>query len=258
MRKGVLIAGIVVLVLGGLIAAYAFVDSTQSTTIPSPSTGLGLDFTPSLIGSGTVKLSWSDASSQFRFSVYQCATSACSSPSGAALAEGSGASGSVSFTASGGQWYAVDASAGSSQAVPVSVDVSGLTILLLIGIVILAVGALIALLGVRMKAKVKLVEAPEEEPVKEMFVTTPFSGVQDASAAAPEAAAPAYRPEAAEPSGPVYFEPTTSASTASGGGPTGGAPAARGPIVCPSCGTMNDFWLTNCRNCRRPLTVTGQ
>ena len=148
MRKGLFVAGLVVLILGGILIGVTFVVNSSQNTIPNPSTGQALEFSPNFIGSGTVSLSWSQATSQFRFSVYQCQSSACSSPrSTSPLANGAGASGTVSFTASGGQYYIIVPQA-NTNAVPVTIQLSGgLTPLLLIGIVVLAIGAVIAFLG---------------------------------------------------------------------------------------------------------------
>ncbi len=259
MRRSVLILGVVVLVIGLLLTVVGFLATTQTESLPSSAaTGQGLVVTPSLIGSGTAKISWSGQSSQFRFSVYQCTNSACSGIQGTApLANGAGASGSQSFTVNGGTSYAILRTDSGTNAVPITYSETGLTYLLLIAIVVIAVGAIVALLGYRMKAKERPAPAAvvEEESVKEMFVTRPFSGADATGTDGAEAAAATYRPQADEPSGPVYFEPTVPASAAGASGD--GAAGARPPIQCPNCGTMNDFWLTNCRNCRRPLSKTG-
>ena len=265
MRKGILVAGIVVLVLGGLLLGASFILDSSSQTIPSPSTHSELTFSPNFIGSGTVSLSWSSAGSQFRFSVYQCASSACSSPgSSSPLANGAGNSGSVSFSATGGQYYVIVVTGGqaSGNAVPVTVTLSGgLTPLLLIGIVVLAIGAIVALLGYRAKAKPKVVYEDDIAPKKDTFVTTskPFSGVQQGPAATATVSTPRERSEAPESSGPVFFQPEGEESYGSNAPTPTPAPAAgaRPPIKCSYCGTMNEPWITNCRNCRRPLSSTG-
>ncbi|HEV2520394.1 MAG TPA: hypothetical protein VGX00_07250 [Thermoplasmata archaeon] len=262
MRKGLFAGGIAVVILGALLVGVAFLLASSSLTIPNPSTNQALEFSPNFIGSGTVTVSWSGATSQFRFHISQCENSACSSLSQAPVANGAGASGSVSFGASGGQTFVV-LPTGNANAVPVTVALSGgLTPLLLIGIIVLVLGAVVALLGYRAKAKPKVEYEDDAAPQREMFrvSATPFTGVQQGPAATASSASPQYRPEAPENSGPVYFQPAEgqesygSNAPATPAAPSGGA---RPPIKCSSCGAMNEPWITNCRNCRRPLSSTG-
>ncbi len=262
MRKGIFAAGIAVLVIGGIIAGISFAAYNQSEAIPSTATGSLLVLTPPLLGSGTVTVTWSDASSQFRFSIYQCADSSCSSFSKTSpLANGAGSSGSTSFTGSGGTSYVLVPS-GNSNAVPATVDVSGgLTYLLLVGIIIAAVGAVISFVGFRAKAKPKVVYEEDAGPKREMFSlkAKPFTGVQEGPAATTSGERPEYRPETDNPSGPVFFTPGEGEESYGSNAPPPSAPAAgaRPPIKCSTCGTMNEPWITNCRNCRRPLSSTG-
>jgi hypothetical protein len=264
MRKGVFVAGIVLLFIGGLIVGISFLTDSSSNTIPSPATHQALTFSPNFIGSGTVALSWSDATSQFRFQVYQCASSSCSAPaSSSPVANGAGASGTVSFTASGGQYFLIDAQQ-NGDAVPVTITLSGgLTPLLLVGIVVAVLGAAVAFLGYRAKAKPKTIYEEDHAPKRDSFVTTsmPFTGEQEATAASAGSAASASsreRTESPESTSPVYFQPAEGqesyGSNEPAAAPKGGV---RPPIKCPSCGAMNEPWITNCRNCRRPLSSTG-
>ena len=228
MRKGVVVAGIVVVIIGALLLLVALFATSTSESIPNPSTGEAVTFSPNFIGSGTVSLSWSDGGSQFRFSVYQCTSSDCSNPkSTAPIANGAGNSGSVSFSATGGQYYiiVVTAAQAGGNAIPVTVSLSGgLTPLLLIGIIVLALGALIALFGYRAKAKPKVVYEDDVAPKRDSFVTTskPFTGVQQGPAATATSAAPQYRPDAPESSGRFTSSPR-------GRSPTGRTPPLRPP-----------------------------
>jgi hypothetical protein len=259
MRTGIFAIGLVVLVLGVILLAVSIVGLPQANSIPPQSVG-GLSISPPFLGSGTVNLAWSGANSQFRVSVYSCGSSQCTSiPSANNLvANGAGASGTLSFTASGGQYYLAVSNPQTSITVPVTITATGgLTLLSVIGIALLVVGAVVAVLGFRMKAKVKA-PAAEEAPQKEMFSlsSTPFTDQETGPAAAAASNTSSSMRERSEPTGPigpVYFtggESGPQATAASSG-------SKRAPIKCPSCGAMNDPWLTTCRTCRRPLARTG-
>ncbi|MCI4359853.1 MAG: hypothetical protein L3J95_05495 [Thermoplasmata archaeon] len=264
MRTGLFVVGVVVLILGVIVVGASFALSSNSTTIPTPATGQvnHLKITPSFIGSGTIGISWSGATSQFRFSVFPCSNSACSSWDPSPAANGAGASGSVSFSVSGSTIYVLVPTQ-NANAVPVTVQQSGgLTPLLLIGIIILVVGALVAVVGFRARAKPKTIYEDEVAPKRDSFVTTstPFTGVQQGPAASATSAAPQYRPDAPEHTGPVFFQPTEGEESYGSNQPAPPTPPTGGvrpPIKCPSCGAMNEPWITNCRNCRRPLSSTG-
>jgi hypothetical protein len=260
MRKGIFAVGIVVLLLGVILLAVSIIGIPQAASIPPQSVG-GLTINPQFIGSGSVNLAWSGANAQFRVSVYSCGSSQCTSiPSANDLvADGAGGSGSLSFTATGGQYYLAVSNPQTSITVPVTLTASGgLTILSLVGIALLVVGAVVAFLGVRMKAKLKA-RAAEEAPQKEMFSlsSTPFTEQETGPAAAAAASTSSGMREREEPTGPigpVYFTGGEPAPAAGASAPSG---SKRAPLKCPSCGAMNDPWLTVCRSCRRPLARTG-
>ena len=221
MRKGLLVAGIIVLVLGVLLAAYGFaVLNTSSVTIPG--NGSVEEFSVPSVGSAGVTISWSGAPSGTTVNVVQC-ENACQTL-GSETAAGSGSTGSVSFTASSGTTYGIYAT-GASNGVPSTVKVTGITILDLIGIVLLVLGAVLALLGVRMKAR-----APRPEPM-----AAPMPAAVDAPA---------------DDDVTVVAPPPSQAAVA----PVAGQ---RANLTCSHCGTVNEPWLTNCRKCKRPLTSTG-
>jgi hypothetical protein len=187
MRKGILVAGIAVALIGVGILALGLTALTATETIPPPSTGSLLVISPSILGGGTATLTWSDANQTFRFAVYQCTDSSCNSlASNAPLANGAGASGSKSFPVNGGTSYAVKVeSQDTTNNVPVTITVSGLGFLMLIGIAIAAVGGILAIVGVLMRAKPKP-KAPPPAPAAPapMFVTKPFRDTQGAAATA--------------------------------------------------------------------------
>lgn len=258
MRKGILVVGVIVALLGVGLLLLGLAGLSTSTSMPSPQTHQVLQITPGLVGSGSATLTWSGANSSFRFSVYQCSDSSCNSQaSSTPLAEGAGASGSTSFDVSGGTTYAiVVTSLVTSNSVPVTIALSGISVAELLGIIVLALGAVVAVLGFLLKAKPKRVAAaaPAPEP---MFVTKPFTGSQEASvtSVAPPPVRVEPRHEGSEK--PVFFEqPEGEAAAATG--PSGPTPGSnRPPITCSHCGTLNEPWLVNCRKCRRPLSRTG-
>ncbi len=220
------ILGIVVLVIGVLILALSYTVFDQySETIPNTSaSGSILVLTPQILGGGTVKLSWSGASSNTSVTVFGCTDSTCSSLSSTTpVAKGTGGSGSLSFSVSGYSAYAV-AETGNPGSLSATAAVEGLSVLGVIGIVLAIVGAILVAIPVRARAPVmeddSTAAPPEDEEGAEETVV---------------AAAPA---------------PAAAASAAPG-------PGARPPIKCANCGTMNEPWITNCRWCKRPLTSTA-
>lgn len=221
MRKGLLVSGIVVLVLGAALAAYGFTFlNSQAETVPAyPSYA---EFSVPSIGSASVTISWSGAPSGTTVDVYRCSTG-CASSEGF-TASGSGSSGSVSFTAAQGQTYEIYAQ-GASSGVPATVKVTAISILDLIGIVLIVLGAVLVLLGAVMKARAPRPAAAEES----MPVAADAGADADTMVMAPPPAQPTAAPVAGQ----------------------------RPPITCSYCGTVNEPWLTNCRKCKRPLTTTG-
>ena len=259
MRRGIFYAGIGVIVLGILIIVLALVAGTISTTIPVQAAGQ-LTFSPNMIGSGTVTLSWSGASSAFRLQVYQCTDSSCTHWQSAPLANGAGSSGSVSFGANGGDYYVVVAQ-GNANAIPASLLVSGLTLLVLVGIILAIVGGVVGFLGFRMKPKPRPVAAAAPEAPKHVpFSTRPFTDVQEGVASdwTPEHSE-RVRHDQPEPTGPVFFKPVHEEGEIYQAKPEAAAPqaGARPSVTCSYCGTVNESWILNCRTCRRPLSSTG-
>lgn len=254
MRQSIFIAGIVVIVVGVLLVGASFTLNTQATTVPDPRTGEFLTFSATVLFSGTVTLAWSGADQSFRFTINQCADAACSP--GAAVASGGGASGSVSFTVTGGVTYVVEA-LGNTLAVPVTLTFSGLTPLLLIGIVVAIAGAGVAFLGYVKKPKPRPAPRPVAARPTERF---PPLARQEESGTTHVAPTPSAAAPSPEPSGPVFFQPTGPEELYGANAPAAApAPAAgeRPWTKCGKCGTMNEPWLHNCRFCKRPLESTG-
>jgi hypothetical protein len=265
MRKGIFIVGIVVILVGVGILTLGLATLSQTSSIPPPAitsqSGQVLAISPPFVGSGTVNLAWSGANQSFRFEVFQCSDSSCSSPASTTpLATGGGPSGTASFTGSGGTSYAVlTTSQVTTNSVPVTISLSGLTLLELIGIIVAAVGGAVAALGFLLKAKPKRVVRAAPAAEEEKFVTKPFQQTEDAAAASYVAPPVRVEPQYEGSEKPVYFQPSEedAAAAESAGAastPTGGG---RPPIKCTHCGTLNEAWVTNCRKCTRPLSHTG-
>lgn len=262
-RKGLFIIGIVVTVIGAILLAAAALglqgyNSVQPTPIPGAPGFLQLSI--STIGNAQLAISWTGGTNATQVQIFSC-PSACQL-TGAPLASGNGASGTLSVSVPPGV-YAVTQPSGSGtvgQALSGQYEVSGITFLLLIGIVLLAVGVLLWVRGALAKGKEKPASEAEAEP--EAFSLRSSLGSEEAAAApmaAPVtgtrgAAVPTVSYRAEAPAPPRY---ATSDAPTPAGSPMAGYAKTRQNVKCARCGTMNEPWITNCRNCKRPLSTTG-
>ena len=162
MRRGIVIVGIVLLVIGLLLIAGAYVVQSMGTTQSVPA-GSAWELSPSTIGAASVSISWSGAGSGG--SVYLTSgTPACSSPGGV-VAQGSGDSGSFTATLSPGTTYSLYAcSGGSFASASFTYTATGLSVLLILGIVLFLVGAVVTLLGMRARSRMTEPEPAAMEP----------------------------------------------------------------------------------------------
>lgn len=260
MRKGLFIAGIVVLVIGVLclVGGYLVVSAPSSVTISCGSAGCSPVGTLSTNGvsGATLSVSWSgaDPSTAVYFTTVGNAAPTCSSPTGV-VGHGSGASGSFSASMTSGTNYYLYACGPASSAVTLSYTAVGLSYLMLIGIVLLVIGAIITVLGFRAKARAPAPAPPEEE----------VGAAEPAPYAVPEPITSTSAPEPtrepigvrATPPEPVRFMPA-SAPEPSSNASSPPAPGQERPMkVCAKCGTVNEPWITNCRKCKRPLGSTA-
>jgi hypothetical protein len=247
------IIGLVVLLLGVLVVAISYAGlSTTSGRVPEESSGSQAEYGPNILGSGTFTVSWSGAPSATALVLYSCPDATCSDgpyqiTQLTLVAQASGSSGSLSANVQGGHDYLL-IETGSSSGLSVTEAQSGLTWLGVIGTVLAVLGVVLVVLPARARAA-----APEEEHGPE---------VEETVLAPPPREAPVELPT------PVYRPPPSAANTAPevpmsslGSGPSpstvmGGAGAGRAPIKCGSCGTMNEPWLTNCRYCKRTLSIS--
>jgi YVTN family beta-propeller protein len=137
---------------------------------------------------------------------------------------------------------------------------SGLSVLdeVGLGVVALLIVVVVAVLLLRRRSPGRAGAAEPAEP------ETPPEMIYGASSGPAIPRAPvesvAVRGPVSEPppeGTPRYFEPAEEEGMAPPAAPT---PAPTGgrrpPLKCPKCGAMNEPWLTNCRNCKRPLQST--
>jgi hypothetical protein len=230
MRKGLVVVGVVLLIVGILAAGLTFQQTTQETIPSAPN---ALTVTLGTVVAGTMTVTWSGGVAGETFDVFECASSTCSD-TGSPLATGHGDSGSLSFSVSSGTTYAFQVS---GQAVSASVQINGFAILTIVGIILAAIGSFLLVIGIVAKPRVRA--APTE-------VMAPTA------AAAPPSFA-GETPGQTWHTGPRGQETIMKARVE--------APqAAQGTlqsIKCASCGTMNEPWLHNCRWCQRPLETTA-
>jgi hypothetical protein len=217
MRKGLLVVGIVLLVIGAALLGWGFASSSQTYNVV---VGEGLQPNANTIGSDPVTISWSGGTSSTAVTLYGPGA-ACSGTS--IIAGGTGASGSFTATIPSG---AADCIVVSGSSASVTVANHGFGVLELIGAIILILGLLLAVLGVIRKPKVR------------------------AAAAAPVPQTAAEVSDAATAAGSDVYT--------AGPGAAALTPGARANQVCNYCGATNEAWLTNCRNCKRPLASTSQ
>ncbi len=222
MRKGVLITGIILLVLGLGSIAYPMVIGGP-VTIPELPSQIGP--IPPIIGSGTYTVTWSGGTSSTYVVLYQCVDSSCSSI-GAILANGTGASGSFKATLTAGDSYGLF-----EDGTPISVSGTatdmGITPLVLIGVILVVVGLILTLFAFMSRGRRAGRGVVADEPV------TPA-----------ESPPPSNEPD----------QGTIQAAIPAAAQPTAGV---RANLKCSHCGAWNEPWLTNCRKCQRTLTSTG-
>lgn len=231
MRKGLVIVGAVLLIIGVLAAGLTF-QQTSSVTVPAAPDAVSA--TLNTVIDGTMTVSWSGGTANTTFNVYNCPGGNCQN-AGKPFAVGHGATGSLSFSIASGGTYGF--SVANSAAVSANVQTDGFVILTIIGIVLAALGSFLLVIGIVAKPRVRASPA-------------------EVAPAAPADAPPSIAGETAGqtwvagPSGP---ETIMQARVE----PTQPAQGSQAYIKCASCGTMNEPWLHNCRWCKRALESTA-
>jgi hypothetical protein len=247
------VLGLVVLILGVVVVAVSFSGfNDTNATIPAQATNSEAEYPPNILSSGTFTVSWSGAPSATSVSIYSCPDATCSNgpyliTQLSLLSQGSGGSGSLSATVQPGHDYVLIEN-GSADGLVVTETQTGLTWLGVIGLVLAILGVVLVALPTR-----EVEKKPEPEPEDDVpeTVLAPPPKVEMV-----ETPTPVYRPPAASAGAPevsVSEFGTGAAPSKVMGGATGGA---RAPIKCASCGTLNEPWLTNCRWCKRTLSVS--
>jgi hypothetical protein len=186
MRKGMLIVGIVLLVIGAILAGYAFSATSQTLTIVP---GSAVQPSTNTIGSDPVTISWSGGTSTTTVTLWS-ASAGCSNPM--AVASGTGASGSFSATLTAGGTYCITAG---TSTVSVTVDTHGITFLEMIGLVLLIIGVILAAVGAIRKPRVRPVGTGAQTAAEVSAAATEAGS--DVYTAGPEA--PSTPPAGARP-----------------------------------------------------------
>jgi uncharacterized membrane protein len=149
MRRGVVIGGVVLVVIGLLMVTggYLLASASANAVIPA---GSELSISPSGATGGTFSGSWSNATSGTTVYIVT-GTASCVSPTGV-VAKSGGASGSISASLSVGTTYQIYACAlGSPSAVTLTYTYIGLSWLMVIGIVLAVIGIILIVMGARVR-----------------------------------------------------------------------------------------------------------
>ncbi|HKV89675.1 MAG TPA: hypothetical protein VJQ43_00560 [Thermoplasmata archaeon] len=232
MRKGLVIIGVILLIVGVAAAGLTYQQTQTLSQIPSS----GSIFVASIgsVTDGSMTLAWSGGNASSVVSVYQCSSATCANL-GPQVARGSGGSGSVTFSIAAGGFYGIDSSGGSALSATVTTD--GFVPLTFIGVALAAIGAFMLVLGAMARARVRPAPAEVPEPTGSAASEPGLESGAGASATAAEGDQ-GYIMQAAKPAA----DP----------------PQSPGQMIkCASCGTLNEMWLHNCRWCKRPLTTTA-
>lgn len=151
MRRGLVIGGVVLLVIGILVAGggYALNAGSSQTIIPA---GSAFVISPTGVSGGPFSGSWSGAPAGT--TVYITTNQgSCISPSGV-VAKSTGANGTISATLSIGTTYYVFACAsGSPTTITMTYTYSGVSYFIVIGIVLAVLGVILLVIGARAKPK---------------------------------------------------------------------------------------------------------
>ncbi|MCI4321374.1 MAG: hypothetical protein L3K18_05830 [Thermoplasmata archaeon] len=227
MRIGLVIVGVILLVVG-LLAAGLTYQQTQ-TLSPLPEYPNAYEATLGSVTAGTMTIAWSGGNANSTVFVYQCSSSSCQSL-GSPVAKGTGDSGTLKFSVTGGTTIAIDATGGSTISATVTTD--GFVPFTFIGVGLAAAGAFLLVIGIMANRRIRA--APESyadaAPVQDAPPAPLMPGEVDQGHIMQAAPAPAAAP----------------------------APGPGQMIKCASCGTLNEMWLHNCRWCQRPLTTTAE
>ena len=146
MRRAVLVAGVVIALAGALLVIYTQ-EATSPVAIPGDPQGEILGGFH-VLGTDTATLRWWGGLPSTIVRFYVCFNPVCHGPNSTReVAQGSGASGSITATVDSSGVYEVNTTGG--PALHGSIQLSGLTSLALIGTMIIATGGGVALWSLR-------------------------------------------------------------------------------------------------------------
>lgn len=158
MRWGRVVTGIVLAAIGLLVVLIGAVigGATTSASVPA---GTAWTITPTALTAVTATIHWRGGNATTRVWLIT-GSPTCTAPAGV-VANGSGGNGSFTSTLSPGTKYSLYACTGTTfQAGTFSMSASGgITILELLGLIAVAIGAVVVFFGVRSKAPPRLYDA---------------------------------------------------------------------------------------------------
>lgn len=148
MRRGIVIGGVVLVVVGLLLVVAGYELNAAGTTTTAPG-GSAIEISPKTIGDTTLSVSWTGVPASGTVYLISGSPTCASTPSGI-IAQASGDSGSLSGTLSPGTTYSLYACNGGNGATATfTYSASGLSILMVVGIVLAIVGLVLLALGFR-------------------------------------------------------------------------------------------------------------
>ncbi|MCI4326137.1 MAG: hypothetical protein L3K16_00645 [Thermoplasmata archaeon] len=233
MRKGLVVVGVVLLIIGVLAAGLTF-QLSQSANVPAaPSAETA---TMPTLEDGSVTVSWSGGTAATVLGVFS--GTGCTNGPAAPLASGSGASGSVTVSVTSGTTYQICTTAGGPVSATIQTD--GFGIFVIVGIVLAAMGAFLLVIGVMARPRTRAAPA-------EVDAATPAA--TDSTQPSDGSMSDLHAPRDPTDQGHIMQAAPIAEQAAQGN---------RAMIKCASCGTLNEPWLHNCRRCQRALTTTAE
>jgi uncharacterized membrane protein len=158
--RGLRIGGIVLIILGIILVGLSVAVQESPTSVAIPAGSADVLSPPSTsLGSASFSVSWTGAAGGTE--VYLVTgTPSCSGTPGGLVASGSGSSGSFTATLQSGTSYELyGCDGGSPEGLSVSWTATGLSLLLIIGIVVAVLGVLLLVLGTRIGKRAAAQEA---------------------------------------------------------------------------------------------------
>jgi uncharacterized membrane protein len=179
--RGMKIGGIVLIIIGIALVLISVAVQESPTPVAIPAGDADVLTAPSTsLGSASFSVSWSGAATGTEVYLVTGTPSCGGTPSGL-VASGSGSSGSFSASLSSGTNYELYGCDGASpEGISVSWTATGLSLLMVIGIIVVVLGVVLMLLGRRASAKAAAQEAeienaPDADVPGEMTAPSEYS-----------------------------------------------------------------------------------